>query len=89
MEGRQSPNKIITQGTHSIYHISRVSIRFVLIRRQERTYDFADGEGFEPPVFLEILRFSRPTLSTAQTSIPRFCSIINLFKRKKNFNGDL
>ena len=30
----------------------------------------ADGEGFEPPVFLSILRFSRPTLSTAQTSIP-------------------
>ena len=37
---------------------------------QEITYDLADGEGFEPPVFLSILRFSRPTLSTAQTSIP-------------------
>lgn len=34
------------------------------------TYDLADGEGFEPPVFNSILRFSRPTLSTAQTSIP-------------------
>ncbi|KAK9005756.1 hypothetical protein V6N11_043176 [Hibiscus sabdariffa] len=43
----------------------------MICRTQERTYDFADEEGFEPPVFLSILRFSRPTLSTAQTFSPR------------------
>lgn len=38
--------------------------------REHAETQAVDGEGFEPPVFNSILRFSRPTLSTAQTSIP-------------------
>lgn len=61
----------ITKGRQeTTYNTSIYPIRYARV-----STDLADGEGFEPPVFLSILRFSRPTLSTAQTSI-LFCYLL-------------
>lgn len=54
----------------SIISVESIRIRSYLSIRQERTYDFADGEGFEPPVFLSRLRFSRPINYTGRHPSP-------------------
>src|SRR5215475_15749983 len=37
----------------------------------------AEGEGFEPPVRFPVHRFSRPTVSTAHTSLRGYTEFIN------------